>query len=276
MALPVFAHIGHASTETNEDATRPVVQTAHHERDAHQATVEHITRAGVRLTASHGQAIPTLVGVVGISCVPYARSASGITLAGNAWQWWDHAIGAYARGRVPEPGSVLTFRANGRMRLGHVAVVTTVIGNREIKIDQANWAGGGIAHNVPVVDVSENNDWTAVRVGLGRGDSFGSTYPTYGFIYDRPDTGIMLTALATPAAEPALNPPGRVLRPATVRTTTAVAQGGAQGSAQGGDPGGVQGVVQGAPREYDEVAEAPAHSAISHGGGQVIDQTGTR
>ena len=94
----------------------------------------------------------------------------------------------YARGRVPEPGSVLAFRANGRMRLGHVAVVTTVVNNREIEIDHANWAGRGVARSVPVVDVSENNDWTAVRVGMGRSDAFGSIYPTYGFIYDRPDT----------------------------------------------------------------------------------------
>ncbi len=157
----------------------------------------------------------------GISCVPFARADSGIEVAGNAWQWWDNAAGTYARGSVPEPGAVLTFRSNGRMRLGHVAVVSRVINAREIEIDHANWWGpgmrGGVAHNMPVVDVSENNDWTAVRVGLGDSGAFGSVYPTYGFIYDRPDNGRMLVATSAPAPQPELNPAPRDLRPATER-----------------------------------------------------------
>ena len=68
----------------------------------------------------------TYAGGGGISCVPFARNDSGISVSGNAWQWWGNAAGVYARGNVPEPGSVLTFRANGRMRLGHVAVVSRV------------------------------------------------------------------------------------------------------------------------------------------------------
>ena len=91
-------------------------------------------------------------------------SDSGIAVVGNAWQWWDNAAGVYARGSVPESGSVLTFRSNGRMRLGHVAVVSRVINPREIEIEHANWWGpgmhGGVARNIPVVDVSEANDWT--------------------------------------------------------------------------------------------------------------------
>ncbi|HTI79699.1 MAG TPA: CHAP domain-containing protein [Acetobacteraceae bacterium] len=156
-----------------------------------------------------------------ISCVPYARAASGITVSGNAWEWWQNAAGVYARGSVPEPGSVLTFRSNGRMRLGHVAVVSTVINSREIEIDHANWWGpgmqGGIAKNIPVVDVSENNDWTAVRVGLGQSGDFGSVYPTYGFIYDRPDNGMMVASAIAPAPKPVLNPAPSDLRPATER-----------------------------------------------------------
>jgi surface antigen len=157
----------------------------------------------------------------GLSCVPYARAESGITVAGNAWQWWDNAAGVYARGSVPEAGSVLTFRSNGRMRLGHVAVVSGVINGREIEIDHANWWGpgmrGGVAHNIPVVDVSENNDWTAVRVGLGQSGEFGSVYPTYGFIYDRPDTGVMTASASAPAPQPALNPAPGDLRPVAER-----------------------------------------------------------
>ena len=157
----------------------------------------------------------------GMSCVPFARSDSGIDLTGNAWRWWDNAAGIYARGSVPEPGSVLTFRSNGRMRLGHVAVVSRVINPREIEIEHANWwsAGmhGGVARNIPVVDVSEANDWTAVRVGLGEIGRFGSVYPTYGFIYDRPDTGVMVTAGGAPAPQPQLNPVPSDLRPQTER-----------------------------------------------------------
>jgi len=118
-------------------------------------------------------------------------------------------------------------------------VVTRVVNDREIEIEHANWAGRGVAHDVPVVDVSENNDWSAVRVGLGRSDDFGSIYPTYGFIYDRPDSGTMLTAITVPAAQPALNAPPRDLRTPAERTTVAV-------------------TLPRAP-VYDEVAEAPSH-----------------
>jgi hypothetical protein len=154
----------------------------------------------------------------GLSCVPFARSDSGIAVGGNAWQWWDNAAGVYARGSIPEPGSVLSFRANGRMRLGHVAVVTRVINPREIEIEHANWSEGGmrggVTRNVPVVDVSEANDWTAVRVGLSESGRFGSIYPTYGFIYDRPDTGMMVGASSRSVRPPELGPAPSDLRPA--------------------------------------------------------------
>ena len=165
-------------------------------------------------------------------------------VAGNAWQWWDNAAGVYARGSVPESGSVLAFRSNGRMRLGHVAVVSRVINPREVEVEHANWWGagmyGGVARNIPVVDVSAANDWTAVRVGLGGSGQFGSVYPTYGFIYDRADTGQMLAARAAPAPQPDLNPPPSDLRPAAERGW----------------------------QTYEEVAEAPAvpkrHTRVVH------------
>jgi hypothetical protein len=167
----------------------------------------------------------------GISCVPYARQVSGIQVAGNAWAWWDNAAGLYARGDRPEVGSVLNFRANGRMRLGHVAVVTRVVNAREVVVDHANWpsggAGGGISRGVAVVDVSEANNWSAVRVELGRASTFGSVYPTYGFIYNRPDTGAMVANIARPAPLPTINPVPSDLRPAAEqpwRTTEEVAE----------------------------------------------------
>ena len=130
----------------------------------------------------------------GISCVPFARANSGIEITGNALTWWGHAAGVYARGNRPEIGSVLNFRATGRMRLGHVAVVTDVLTPRVVEIDHANWsARGRVSRGVRVVDVSPANDWTKVRVALARSpDGFGSVYPTYGFIYHRPDNRVLL------------------------------------------------------------------------------------
>lgn len=127
-----------------------------------------------------------------LQCVPFARENTGIELTGNAVNWWDNAAGIYERGARPEVGSILNFRGTSRMRLGHVAVVSNVLDSRSVQIDHANWSGRGVVtRNVTVVDVSPSNDWSAVRVALGNGD-FGSTYPTYGFIYDRPDKGTML------------------------------------------------------------------------------------
>jgi surface antigen len=150
----------------------------------------------------------------GISCVPYARQVSGIEVPGNAWEWWYNAAGQYARGSQPESGGVLVFRANGRMRLGHVAVVSGVVNSREVLVDHANWAGGGVAHDVAVVDVSEANDWSAVRVQLPSRGDYGSVYPTYGFIYNRPDRGEVITASAKAMAPiPDINPAPADLRP---------------------------------------------------------------
>jgi surface antigen len=153
----------------------------------------------------------------GIQCVTFARSDSGIELSGNANTWWDHAAGIYQRGSRPEPGSVLNFRANGSMRMGHVAVVNQVVDGRTVIIDHANWGGpgavrGGVSRDISVVDVSPANDWSAVRVALGHSGDYGSIYPTYGFIYNRPDPGTMVATADTGAAIPELNPAPRDLR----------------------------------------------------------------
>ena len=151
-----------------------------------------------------------------VQCVTFAREDTGIALSGNAANWWDNAAGRYARGSEPEPGAVLNFRATGRMRLGHVSVVSRVVGAREIEIDHAHWGGpgsngGGVARGVTVVDVSPSNDWSEVRVGLGGPGEFGSSYPTYGFIYNRPDRGLSVAdsrsqRYAQPAEEVAAAP----------------------------------------------------------------------
>ena len=130
-----------------------------------------------------------------ISCVPYARMVSGIEIIGNGGTWWNNAAGLYQRGHRPEVGSVLVFRPSGGMRLGHVAVVERQVSAREITVHHANWEGPGIrkgtvTRDIAVIDVSDNNDWTEVRVQIGREPgSFGRVYPTYGFVFNRPEGG---------------------------------------------------------------------------------------
>ncbi|OUJ11241.1 CHAP domain-containing protein [Acetobacter okinawensis] len=147
-----------------------------------QATTRHATHRGVHSTSARHHHSSGHV----IQCVAYAKSASDVVLRGNARDWWHNAAGVYERGLEPKSGSVLNFRATRRMPMGHVAVVRNVVDSRTIVIDQSHWAQAGISHNVSVIDVSPNNDWSAVRVALGSNSSnYGSIYPTYGFIYPR-------------------------------------------------------------------------------------------
>ncbi len=130
-----------------------------------------------------------MIGAHVIQCVAFAKQDAGIELRGNARDWWSRAAGIYDRGTTPEPGSVLSFRETGRMPLGHVAVVSATLDSRTIVIDQSHWNSRGITRDVEVKDVSEENDWSQVRVQLRRGGEFGSIYPTHGFIYPRPASG---------------------------------------------------------------------------------------
>jgi Surface antigen len=122
-------------------------------------------------------------------CAPFAREISGIQLFGRAAAWWDQAAGRYDRGNAPRVGSVLSFKAMGKMPAGHVAMVSEVVSERVIHVTHANWSPingrrGQVEENVEVIDVSPANDWTEVRVwyaplgGLGT-----SSYATNGFIY---------------------------------------------------------------------------------------------
>ncbi len=118
-------------------------------------------------------------------CAPYAREISGIQIRGNADTWWGQAAGRYARGQAPRVGAVLAFAATRRMRVGHVAMVSRVVGDREVLLTHANWSRrGGIERDVRAVDVSPAGDWSQVRVWYGPQGSLGtSSYPTRGFIY---------------------------------------------------------------------------------------------
>ena len=133
---------------------------------------------GGRPGASYGG-----VAYPGIACAPFARELSGIALYGDAASWWDQAQGQYVRASRPQLGSALVFRREGRLPSGHVSVVSRILGTRQIQVTQANWVSGQLDEDQLVVDVSERNDWTEVRVWwppIGQLGSHG--YPTFGFI----------------------------------------------------------------------------------------------
>ncbi len=49
------------------------------------------------------------------------------------------AKGVYDRGAEPEVGAVMVFSGTRKLPMGHVAVVSKIVSDREILIDHANW-----------------------------------------------------------------------------------------------------------------------------------------
>lgn len=121
-------------------------------------------------------------------CVPFARNASGIEIFGNAKTWWAQATGQYSRSKEPELGAVMAFSATRSNPLGHVAVVSKVEDARRIRVNHANWHRNKISLGMAVIDVSEKNDWSAVRLESYPG-TFGRVYPIKGFITAEPGNG---------------------------------------------------------------------------------------
>ena len=122
-------------------------------------------------------------------CVPFARLISGVQIYGDAYTWWRQAVGKYETGVTPKAGAVLCFKPTGKMRLGHVAVVSQVLTDRVIQFTHANWSRiggtrGQIEKDVTVIDVSPAGDWSQVKVWYDPVRDLGSSvYPTHGFIY---------------------------------------------------------------------------------------------
>jgi CHAP domain len=145
--------------------------------------VTHAPSAPVSLSAT-GPA-EMIAGPRPLQCVPYARALSGLEIRGDAWTWWPAAEGHYLRGLTPQVGSVLVLKKTERLSRGHLAVVTRVLGPREVLAEHANWLNRGMIHrNVPVVDVSPANDWSEVRLWYVPGNHLGAhVYPAYGFIH---------------------------------------------------------------------------------------------
>jgi surface antigen len=122
-------------------------------------------------------------------CVPYARARSGISIHGDANTWWAQAAGRYARGAAPRLGSVMVLTGYSSDGRNHLAVVSAMVSDREIRVDHANWLNdGNIYTDDPVIDVSANNDWSAVRVWNARTRAWGTrVYLVEGFIGPGPD-----------------------------------------------------------------------------------------
>jgi len=132
----------------------------------------------------HGEAKVAEDGHKPLQCVPYARDHSGVKIHGDAYTWWDQAAGKYQRSSQPSAGAVMVLNNYAGPARGHVAVVRTLVGAREIRVDHANWLDdGSIYVNDPVEDVSSENDWSLVRVyNLKTGAWGGKVYPVQGFI----------------------------------------------------------------------------------------------
>jgi surface antigen len=134
-------------------------------------------------------------------CATFARMFSGIQIFGDAWTWWNQAVGKYTTGETPQSGSVLVFKRNGAMRDGHVAVVSRVLTDRVIQVTHANWSvieggRGKVEQDVTVVDVSPKGDWSQVKVWYDPIRDLGNTvYPTYGFIYQTAQNTAKLASL---------------------------------------------------------------------------------
>jgi hypothetical protein len=147
----------------------------------------------------------------GLTCAPFARELSGLSIYGDADTWWDEAAGRYTRANHPEPGAVLVLQRSDRLPAGHVSVVSRLLTPRQILVIQANWVPGELDEDQLVVDVSERNDWTEVRVWYPPINQMGShVYGAYGFILPpRPATHEELVRATQPAALYAIESHGR-------------------------------------------------------------------
>jgi surface antigen len=117
-------------------------------------------------------------------CVPFARSRSGINIYGDAHTWWAQADGRYPTGHAPVPGAVMVLDNYAGEKRAHLAVVTRLVSDREIRVDHANWLNDGAIYlDNAVLDISPVNDWSRVRVWNSRSGAWGGrAYEVRGFI----------------------------------------------------------------------------------------------
>ncbi len=120
-------------------------------------------------------------------CVPFARRASGIQIRGDAHTWWRQAD-PEKRFKDPKPGAVMVLSKTRRLSLGHLAVVTDLVNEREINVTHTNWGWDRktrmMAYDyMRVKDVSKAGDWSQAVFWNPHGGHFGSPYKVSGFIY---------------------------------------------------------------------------------------------
>jgi hypothetical protein len=136
------------------------------------------------MPSEHGRAVVRQGNGRTLNCVPFARDHSGVKIFGDAVTWWDQAEGRYARAEEPSLGSIMVLHDYAGPKHGHLAIVRALVNSREIRVDHANWLNDGAVYlNDPVVDVSQDNDWSRVRVWNIPNNAWGSrVYPVQGFI----------------------------------------------------------------------------------------------
>lgn len=141
-----------------------------------------------------------------LQCVPYARLHSSVKLYGDAYTWWQKAAGRFARGTRPRDGAVMVLNNYAGAERAHLAVVRKIVSAREVRIDHANWFDDGAIYvNDPVMDVSEENNWSSVRVwNIRTGAWGGRIYPVQGFI--GPDGSYPSVPVASALQDGAMNP----------------------------------------------------------------------
>ena len=142
------------------------------------------------MPAKHGKSVVEAGPSRPLQCVPYAREHSRVKLFGDASTWWDKAEGKYPRSALPAVGSVMVLHDYAHSDHGHVAVVRNLVSAREIRVDHANWLNDGSVYvNNPVMDVSDANDWSVVRVYNIKTGGWGiKLFPVQGFIGSGRDT----------------------------------------------------------------------------------------
>jgi hypothetical protein len=117
-------------------------------------------------------------------CVQTVRHLTDFTIRGDAWTWWASADGVHERGAEPEIGSIIVFDRQSDLPLGHVSVVSAIVDERTIEVDHTWASGDQIVYGAPVIDVSQDNDWSSVRVWHEPTETMGLTeFRISGFIY---------------------------------------------------------------------------------------------
>ena len=135
-----------------------------------------------------------------LQCVPFARQEAGLEIYGDANTWWAQAKDKFHRQTEPVEAGVLVLRGYGGAQRGHVAVIREVVSERMVIVDHANWLNHGeVTRNVPVRDVSDRGDWSAVQVWNVQTAQWGAReYQVQGVIV--PDQALAKSREEAPAA----------------------------------------------------------------------------